>query len=76
VFGVAHAATRPSDFIVDHRDNRVIGDAALAWTIVVQHVTGPIPAVLHANSPETPTGHLAAVPVLVYLLLRAVVFRP
>src|SRR5688572_11837152 len=49
MFRVAASATRPSDFIVDHRDYRVIGDAALARTIIVQHVAGPIPAVLHAT---------------------------
>src|SRR5688572_9109739 len=56
MFRVAASATRPSDFIVDHRDYRVIGDAALARTIVVQHVAGPIPAVLHATPLRNPAG--------------------
>jgi hypothetical protein len=52
VLSVADSATRLSDFIVDHRDYRVVGDAALAWTVIIQHVAGPIPAVLHATLPK------------------------
>ena len=76
VLRVADAATRLSDFIVDHRDDGVIGDAALAWTIIVQHVAGPIPAVLHATPPKTESASRQAASVLVYLLLRTVVQGP
>ena len=54
VLGVANTATRPLDLIVDHRHDGVIGNAALAWTIIVQHVAGPIPAFLHATPPKNP----------------------
>src|SRR5687767_870446 len=64
MFRVAGSATRPSDFVVDHRDNGVIGDAALAWTIVIQHVAGPIPAVLHATPLKIQPASRQAAPVL------------
>jgi hypothetical protein len=35
------------DLVLDHRDHRVVGDAALARTVVVQNVTEPKPALLH-----------------------------
>ena len=76
VFRVADSATRPLNLIVDHRDNRVIGDAALARTIIIQHVAGPIPAVLHATPPKTESASRQAASVLVYLLLRTVIQRP
>jgi hypothetical protein len=47
VLGVARRATRLLHVVLDHRDHRVIGDAALARTIVVQNVTEPNPALLH-----------------------------
>ena len=47
VIGVARGAARLLDLVVDHRDNRMIGDAALARTVVVQNVTEPKPALLH-----------------------------
>ena len=53
VLCVTDVATRLFDLIVDHRDDGVIGDTALAWTIIVQHVAGPIPAVLHALPRKT-----------------------
>jgi hypothetical protein len=53
VFSVAAAATRSLDGFVDHRHDGMVSNAALAWTIVVQHVAGPIPAVLHATPPKT-----------------------
>ena len=39
--------------LVDHRDNGVVGDAALARTIIVQHVARPILAFLHATPPKS-----------------------
>jgi hypothetical protein len=53
VIGVTRRASRLLDLLVDHRDNRVIGDAAFARTIVVQNVTEPKPALLH----EFPRDH-------------------
>jgi len=47
VVRVARGAARLLDLIVDHRDDRMVGDAALARTIVVQNVTEPKPALLH-----------------------------
>ena len=41
VFRVACGATRQSDFVAHHGDNRVIGETTLARTIVVQNVTKP-----------------------------------
>ena len=49
VLGIANDATRSSDFVVDHRHDGMVGNAALAWTVIVQHVTRPEPAVLHAT---------------------------
>jgi hypothetical protein len=51
VLRVARGAPRLLDGVVDHRDDRVIGDAALTRTVVVQNVTEPKPALLHENSP-------------------------
>lgn len=36
------------DFVFDHRHDGVIRNAALARTVVVQHVARPKPALLHA----------------------------
>ena len=47
VLGVARRATRLLHVVLDHRDHRMIGDAALARTIVVENVTEPNPALLH-----------------------------
>jgi hypothetical protein len=44
---VARRAARLLHLIVDHRHDGVIGDAALARTVVVQNVTEPKPALLH-----------------------------
>jgi hypothetical protein len=44
---VARRAARLLHLVIDHRDDRVIGDAALARTVVVQNVTEPKPALLH-----------------------------
>src|SRR5262245_44960090 len=48
VFRVTDDATRLFDAVVDHRHDGVIGDTALARTVIVQHVAGPKPALLHA----------------------------
>src|SRR5258706_6711635 len=47
VIRVARRAASLLHLVFDHRDDRVIGDAALARTIVVQNVTEPKPALLH-----------------------------
>jgi hypothetical protein len=44
---IARRATRLLDLILDHRNDRVIRNAALARTIVVENVTEPKPALLH-----------------------------
>jgi hypothetical protein len=64
MFRVTDSATRSLYLIIDHRDNRVIGDAALAWTIIVQHVARPMPAVLHATPPKTESASRQAASVL------------
>jgi len=48
MFGVARAAPRQFDVLVDHRDDGVVGNTTLARTVVIQHVTRPWPALLHA----------------------------
>jgi len=52
VLGIARGAPRLPDIVLDHGDDDVIGDAALARTVVVQNVTEPKPALLH-ESPGT-----------------------
>ena len=47
VIRVARRAASLLHLVFDHRDDRVIGDTALARTIVVQNVTEPKPALLH-----------------------------
>jgi hypothetical protein len=44
---VARRAACLLHLIVDHRDNRVIGDATFTRTVIVQNVTEPKPALLH-----------------------------
>ena len=51
VLRVARGAPRLLHGVVDHRHDRVIGNAALTRTVVVQNVTEPKPALLHENSP-------------------------
>ena len=48
VLGVADATASLFDVVVDHRHDGVISDTALARTVVVHHVAGPKPALLHA----------------------------
>jgi hypothetical protein len=47
VIRVTRRAARLLHLIVNHRHDRVVGDAALTRTIVVQNVTEPKPALLH-----------------------------
>ena len=44
---VAGGAASLLHLVFNHRDDRMIRDAALARTIVVQNVTEPNPALLH-----------------------------
>jgi hypothetical protein len=48
VLHVARDAASLFDVVVDHRHDGVISNAAFARTIIVQHVAGPKPALLHA----------------------------
>jgi hypothetical protein len=41
MFGVTRRATRLTNFVTDHRHDRVIGETALTRAIVVQNVTEP-----------------------------------
>src|SRR6186997_2888509 len=47
VLGVTRRAPRLLDVVFNHRDHRVVGDAALTRTVVVQNVTEPRPALSH-----------------------------
>ena len=47
VIGVAGGAAGLLHLILDHRYHRMVGDAALTRTVVVQNVTEPKPALLH-----------------------------
>src|SRR5687768_10274285 len=52
VLRVASRAPCLLDGVFDHRHDRMVGNAALARTVVVQNVTEPKPALLHENPPE------------------------
>jgi hypothetical protein len=52
VLGVARAAPRLLDVVLDHGDDDVIGDAALPRAVVIQNVTEPRPALLHQIPPD------------------------
>jgi hypothetical protein len=47
VLGVTGCASRLFDVVFHHRDDRMVGDAALTRTIVVEDVTEPTPALIH-----------------------------
>ena len=47
VFRIARGAACLLHLVLDHGDDRVIGNAALARTVVVKNVTEPNPALLH-----------------------------
>jgi hypothetical protein len=51
VLGVTRRTPRLPDVVLDHCDNDVIGDTALARTVVVENVTEPKPALLHEPPP-------------------------
>jgi hypothetical protein len=53
VFRVADDAAGLFDTVVDHRHDSVIGNSALARTVIVQHVARPKPALLHALPRQT-----------------------
>ena len=48
VLCIAYDAACLFNVIVDHRDDCVVRNTAFARTVIVQHVAGPIPALLHA----------------------------
>jgi hypothetical protein len=52
VIGVAGGASGLLHLVVNHRDDGMIGDAALARAIVVENVTEPKPALLHQKFPR------------------------
>jgi hypothetical protein len=45
--GIAGRAAGLLHLVIDHRDDGVVGDAALTRAVVVQNVTEPKPALLH-----------------------------
>lgn len=47
VIGITRGATRLFDRVADHGNHDVIGQSALAWTVIVQNVTKPRLALLH-----------------------------
>jgi hypothetical protein len=49
VLRVTRRAPRLLDSVTDHRDHRMVGDAALTRTVVIQNVTEPKPALIHEN---------------------------
>jgi hypothetical protein len=59
VLRVTDDATGLFDAVVDHRHDGVIGNTALARTVIVQHVAGPKPALLHALPRQTSSDHRA-----------------
>jgi hypothetical protein len=83
VVRVARGASRLLHLVVNHRDDRVIGDAALARTVVVEDVTEPNPALLHllvrpphvgAGRSDVAAGQISAnglSSVVVHLLIHA-----
>jgi hypothetical protein len=57
VIGIARRAPRLLDLVIHHRHHGVVGDAALARTVVVQDVTEPNPALLHSVALALVSGH-------------------
>jgi hypothetical protein len=47
VLCITRGAACPLHLVFDHRDDRMVGDAALARTVVIENVTEPNPAMLH-----------------------------
>ena len=54
VIRVTGRAARLLDLVFNHGDDRMIGDAALARTVVVENVTEPKPALLHDSPGPIP----------------------
>src|SRR5262249_53481938 len=54
VVRVARRATRLLDVLTDHRDDDVIRQATLAWTVIIQNGTRPKLALLHQELPMDP----------------------
>jgi hypothetical protein len=59
VLCVTDATAGLFDGVVDHRHDGVIRDTAFARTIIVQHVAGPVPALLHALPRKPKSDHCA-----------------
>jgi hypothetical protein len=59
VLCVADAAASLFDVVVNHRHDGVISNTALARTVVVHHVAGPEPALLHALPRKPKSDHCA-----------------
>jgi hypothetical protein len=53
VIGVAGGTSGLFHLVINHRDDGVIRDAALARAIVVKNVTEPKPALLHQIFPRS-----------------------
>jgi hypothetical protein len=53
VLRVTRRAPRLLDVVFNHRNHRMVRNAALARTVVVENVTEPRPALLHEKSPLT-----------------------
>jgi len=56
VLGVTRRTPRLPNVVIDHGDDDVVRDAALARTVVVQNVTEPKPALLHELPRSGPFG--------------------
>jgi hypothetical protein len=54
VLRIARRTTSLLDVFLDHGDNRVVGDAALTWTVIVENVAQTQPALLHSLLPDIP----------------------
>jgi hypothetical protein len=50
VVGIAGRAPGLLHLVLDHRNDDMVGDAALARAVVVKNVTEPKPALLHQSS--------------------------
>jgi hypothetical protein len=61
VIGVTRRTPRLLHLIVNHRDHGVVGDAALARTVVVYDVTEPNSALLHESVRPPQTGPAARI---------------
>jgi hypothetical protein len=53
VFGIARRTPRLLHFVANHGDDGVVGDSALAGTVVIHDVTEPRLALLHQAPKRT-----------------------